>query len=322
MRDSTLPTENSSRPIESEWEGCADKWSTHFLAWLRSVDWSPEQILRWMEGLDVPAEDVQTEPHLWVLRAVEGWPRRGYSGTLAYRVSAVIDYVGADRFTELTPRIIYNVLCLCTGLNRSHELCGALDNLLQSAELRRIQYRAVPLATTLRSALMWNQADDRWSQYWYAMMRSRADPRLPGFPMDGFDAILIGWPRQHPEEVGCALAEIAHWIESDVADPDERASAFRAVIEKAEKRRRSDMLSLDSLSGARRHAIPDWAFPLLPAAVRIVSEKAASRNVDRTRLMRRFVADVTASGFQKGESIAGLADHRSRHMAGEVAVAK
>lgn len=318
MRDSTLPADDSTLQIESEWEGCADKWGSHFLAWLRSTAWSPEQILRWMEGLDVPAEDVQKEPHLWLLEAIGGWARREYSGPLAYRVSGVIDYVGANRFPELAPKTIYNLLSLCTGLNRPQELGEMLGHLLQRADLRPLLYRAVPLTTTLRSALMWNQADQRWSMHWYAMMRSQADPKLPGFPMDGFDAILIGWYQQEPEELGRAFAEIAQWIQSEIADPDDRESALREAIERAERRgRRADMLRLDFLSGARKYGVPDWAFPLLPAAVRIVSEKAASRNIDRTHLMRGFIAGVTGSKWEYGQSIEALASYCARHMVRE-----
>lgn len=283
---------------ESTWEGTFQAWQEHFCIWLDSLDWSHSQILRWMEGLELPAEDVRAEPHLWLLRALEGSPRRKGAPRLAERVAAVLRNRPDTVNSETRCKILYNLLYLCAGLNRPDELCGPLDWFSTHADLSKLFYRDVPLTTALSAALVWNQNDDRWSKHWHEMIRGDPTPRIPGLPLDGFDAILIGWPRQPATEVGYALAEMAKLIEKTFPVQGERDNAFQQLIERAERRyRKAALEDRDLLTAAIGSSCPRWALKLLPTVSRTLKRLEPSL---QQRLFDASVRTLRESGYTSG----------------------
>ena len=234
-------------------------------AWLDNPESEKDQLIRWLEGYDLPGEYDHEGAYLWLLRGLPtGRDRAACKRTLALQLGKLIEEQPDVYPQGREPgRLLYNLLSLCASLDRPDELADPLDGVLRRGRLEgRWEYG--DLRRALLRGLIANQVDTRHHGRWQAMLEGFPDPFLGGTTVEGYQGVLrcptVGRGKPDLEAVGGGLKRLA---ESLPISPD-RGMQFEDVL--AQTRRvypHEDWDYLLILAGTK-HDWPEWAAQRLP----------------------------------------------------------
>ena len=201
LSDDTLLVEHKMMNSCRVWPADSEKWQSEYRAWVKSDDHShaETQLKRWLDGLDLPAQSLDTQPYLTLLRALPRGDERTNSSLRMAKLASLLlsEFCASLSVTPSANGVLYNLLCLCAGLAQPDVLAGPLDDLLTCRDLRDASFTGYDLSASLRLALVWNQSDDRWlRRVWRPMLLG--DPTCPvhGDWVDAVDGFLKLAPQQ------------------------------------------------------------------------------------------------------------------------------
>lgn len=212
----------------------------------------PDQLRRWLAGNDLPLDDASVEPQDWILQAMPlGFGRENSLAGLTSAIASLMRNGGS----LTSPQEIYGLLQLAAALAQPAALASALDEFLDSTNLRNLEHRRLRLTIVARYALRWNQTDDRWfANIWVPLVCGEEPSRkwgIEGTPLDGLDGITA-MPLDL-SALGWALVEIArHW------ENDEDRNAKR---DQMWERVKSGNPAIDSdllWRALTQHSAPEW----------------------------------------------------------------
>lgn len=188
--------------------------------WLSNRDWTTDELLSWLQGLELPAIGYEEEPYVWIIRSLPLADERPQAEReLARRLSSLLALEpDVKHSSNYSPEILYNLLMLCAEIQCPDELTESLYQVYERKSLSG-EWRAIDLRQALVSALIYNQLDNRLAPVWDRMFEER-DEFLPGDHYTAFAGILYkpessatrGEP--HLDAIGKALARLADHVES------------------------------------------------------------------------------------------------------------
>jgi hypothetical protein len=182
--------------------------------WLRQPDPPSLQLIRWLQGYDLPCPQGHEEPYQLVLRGLPiGRERHNAATTLATRAADLLRSAPDVKGIGKAPAAVaYNLLSLCAALDYPDDLAEPLDEMLVRKRLRG-DWQGRDLRRALLHAVGANQKDDRHQATWTAMLEGRPHRFLGGTPEDGFHGILrcpsAGRGNPDVDAIGHALAVLA-----------------------------------------------------------------------------------------------------------------
>lgn len=189
-------------------------------AWLDKPEAEAGQLVRWLEGYDLPAEHPYEEPYLWLLRGLPlGRERHNYASALSVHLAALLDEQPDVRPRGRRPeRLLYNLLSLCGALDYPDQLAGPLNDMLVRGRLAG-EWEGSDLRRTLLWALITNQVDARHKERWEKMLQGIPDGFLGGTPVEGYRGILrcpsAGRGVPDCDAIGSGLKQMALCFEND-----------------------------------------------------------------------------------------------------------
>jgi hypothetical protein len=237
-------------------------------AWLGQSAWSPNQILRWLEGYDLPPVGHEDEPHLWLLRGLPLAEDRSRAETiLAARIAGVLDkQPDVQRPGTRPDQILYNLLMLCAGLSCPDQLAEPLYAMFKRKQLKG-EWVGIDHRSSLRAALTENQVDNRLQPVWEGMLEGRADDFLGSNAYDGFEGIVL-MPRSSNDRglpaldaIGKALVGMVETLERH---ENRRSEVRRLLTQVTETYPGHPNWDLTLLSLADGFRWPRWAVECLP----------------------------------------------------------
>jgi hypothetical protein len=186
--------------------------------WLALDSWQVDELLRLLNGNDLPAVGSTEEPYVWISRALfTGASRAEREKRLAARLGRLIDEQPDVNLPGARPeQILFNLLSLCAEMNRPDELSEPLRRMFERRLLAG-EWDGLLLRGRLRAALASNQSDWRLDPIWRAMARGDAHEFLPGNRYHGLDGILLMPPKDGEppvDSIGAALGAISRNLES------------------------------------------------------------------------------------------------------------
>jgi hypothetical protein len=161
------------------------------LPWLDSAEWDSHQLVRWLQGYDLPALGGDEEPYVWLLYGLPAGRDRHLRETqLAERTARLIE-AQPDVFRpgDMPERLLYNLLFLCSGLSAPDQLAEPLHMMYERRTLDG-NWLGIELYDALMSAIIPNQLDNRFYDVWRRMLEGEAPEPFRGNIYDGFDGIL------------------------------------------------------------------------------------------------------------------------------------
>lgn len=231
LSDDTLLVEHKMMNSCRVWPADSEKWQSEYRAWVKSDDHShaETQLKRWLDGLDLPAQSLDTQPYLTLLRALpRGDERTNSSLRMAKLASLLIfEFCASPTVTPSANGVLYNLLCFCAGLAQPDVLAGPLDDLMTYRDLRGCSWIGYDLSAAQRLALIWNQPDERWvKSVWKPMLLGDASCRVHGNPIDAVDGLLKIYP------IGRALRGLEPGPNSNHEDQEEFSRFLDVLIER------------------------------------------------------------------------------------------
>ena len=209
------------------------------LPWLEDPRRDTRQLLRWLQGLDLPPVDPNDEPYLWILR---GLPAGGdlpqWQQRLAEAAAHVLDSAPDVEVAADDPEmLLFNLLELSARLRCEAVLSAPLRAMVGRDKLAGRQYLGMDLRHSLRFALTHNQPDCELEAAWMAMVRGQDTPGLAGSSRDGVEGILqMKVPRQPGAPPKRAIDEALTEYSLVLGDSPTSAAAFNAVLLKVRDR--------------------------------------------------------------------------------------
>lgn len=230
------------------------------VAWLKREDWDTNNLLRWLQYIDLPPVGQEDEPYVWLLRGLKN-ERRGRWRELASRLArALNDEPDVTRPGQRPDQVLYNLLMLAAGLKCAEELAEPLYKMLGRREIDG-RWRGVELRSCLRMALIENQIDNRLQPVWKAMLYNQGDDFLRGNKYDGFEGIISIPGEPNLDVLGNALKAMAEHLKKRQDIRPELRRLINRVIEKYPENRNWDV---DLIKQAHKHRWPTIAVECLP----------------------------------------------------------
>jgi len=242
-------------------------WKQQFRHLISGGELTETQLLRWMNGADLPAGDPGAEPSLFIAHALS--PDGGRA-----RIAACLALLLEPRRNASTDtdERLYQMLELAAVLACPEELADPLERLVLETDLtgRVKPGSGFPLTISLFRALFYNQPDDRWVQLlWIPALEGRFPGAKLGLaPLEVFDAILAMPPQFIPAALKSSLPALAASLERE----NDREKFIRALPQRAKNHAfalahgvTEDVLFSAMLEGPT----PTWAVLALPAAQKV-----------------------------------------------------
>lgn len=165
-------------------------FSRYVANWLHAAQDNPDQLVRWLQGFDLPPVGHMEEPYTWILRGLPDddveaeVPLANVLGTLLANFGHQLNSVPlADDFAT-------NLFYLCANVSAPDVLCSGLR-----AVLEKLETNSIVLGPRSRSALLdaliVNQVDNSLEPLWLAFLTRQGHTQLKGAPMDGLDGIRL-----------------------------------------------------------------------------------------------------------------------------------
>jgi hypothetical protein len=249
-------------------------------AWLRHPDPRGAQLIRWLQGYDLPSAQGREEPYQLVLRGLPiGRERHNAAAALAKRAAELLRREPEVKGIGKAPAALcYNLLGLCAALDYPDDLAEPLDEMLARKRLRG-DWQGHDLRRALLRALETNQTDARHKTMWNTMLEGRGNRFLGGTPEDGFHGILrcpsAGRGNPDVDAIGHALAVLARGYRRN---PD-RSLIFDDLLDQVTASYlRPDWPRL-LLETAHRHKWPSWAALRLPPFAELEEKEPGYKEV-------------------------------------------
>jgi hypothetical protein len=238
------------------------------LPWLDSAEEDLNQLVRWLQGYDLPAAGGEEEPYVLLLNGLPvGKDRNLREKQLAARTALLIkEDPDIYRPGDMPEKLIYNLLFLCSGLNAPDELADPLYKMYERDSLEG-NWLGIELYDALISALIPNQVDNRLYGLWKLMLERNAPRQFRGNEYDGFDGIL--WmpkseaTRGEPDikALGYAMLVMARYLDQA---PDRRTE-FSFLLNNVQDIYFDHLTwEIDLLNLAHEYNWPKWAVECLP----------------------------------------------------------
>ncbi len=245
-----------------------ESMSQVLLPWLDSDEIQLNQLMRWLQGYDLPVLGSDDEPYIWLLYGLPDGAERSVRETqLAERAASLIEMSpDVHRPGKRPDQLLFNLLMLCVGLSSPEQLGEPLLDMYERRALNG-HWRGVALYDALLSALIPNQIDSRLYPVWKRMLEGQEQDVLPGNEYDGFEGLLwmpkskLTSGEPYLEAIGYALKIMTTHLESF---PDRRPE-FISLLDKVQ-----DLYfdyptwDIDLLHLAHEHQWPVWAVECLP----------------------------------------------------------
>ena len=231
--------------------------------WLARTDWEPGQLIRFLQGYDIPALGHEDEPYQWILRGLpRGRKRHPTRKKLAERLASVLSAApDVERPGKRPEEVLYNLLMLCAGVYSADQLGQRLFEMFERRALQG-KHRGLDLRIALQYALASNQLDNRLEPDWYSMLGKGRHEYLKGNEYDGFGGILMMPPsandRGKPayDSIGKALRLMAEHLEQRL----DRRPKFQKLLDRVERvYPLGDAWNLDFIRQAHKNDWPVWA---------------------------------------------------------------
>lgn len=232
------------------------------MSWLGKGDWTIDELLRWLQGKELPAIGYDEEPYVWILRALPLADERHLAEReLARRISVFLSQEPeVNQSKNGAAEVLYNLFMLCAELQYRDELANPLYQVFTRRSLKG-KWRGIDLRETLVSALIYNQRDNRLEPVWEHMLRGR-DKFLPGDAYTAFAGILYmpeseltrGEP--HLDAIGKALTRMSEYLEPQKNGQVELLRLISWV--KDAYPRTQHLWSKDLIEQAHKHNWSDW----------------------------------------------------------------
>jgi len=230
-----------------------------FRTWLEQPRWNPNQLARWLHGLDLPPFGNDVEPYWFVYREwrLDDPDRESERAELARRIAELLRTWPEPTADLPRPeKVLFGLLELAGLLKRPHELSGPLGGLLDRPEISG-EWLGSDVRVALRAALAENQSDEGLRSRWVAMIREGGDPFLPGGEEEAFDAVLKMPPVPNVDAIGEALKALADRLAHAMDDETKRRREFRSFV----KRVLGDTPGENPLSQPLLEAARTWEWP-------------------------------------------------------------
>jgi hypothetical protein len=234
-------------------------------AWLRHPDPRGAQLIRWLQGYDLPSAQGREEPYQLVLRGLPiGRERHNAAAALAKRAAELLRREPEVKGIGKAPAALcYNLLGLCAALDYPDDLAEPLDEMFVRRRLRG-DWQGHDLRRALLRALETNQTDARHKTMWNTMLEGRGNRFLGGTPEDGFHGILrcpsAGRGNPDVDAIGHALAVLARGYRRN---PD-RSLIFDDLLDQVRASYLRSNWARLLLETAHLHKWPSWARERLP----------------------------------------------------------
>lgn len=228
--------------------------------WLALDSWQVDELLRLLNGNDLPAVGSTEEPYVWISRALfTGASRAEREKRLAARLGRLIDEQPDVNLPGARPeQILFNLLSLCAEMNRPDELSEPLRRMFERRLLAG-EWDGLLLRGRLRAALASNQNDGQLEPIWRAMAQGKAHEFLPGNPYHGLDGILLMPPVEGEppvDSIGAALGAISRFLN----DRPNREEVLARLIDRSGRTYQTGSLVVcDLVWWAFYDSWPSWA---------------------------------------------------------------
>jgi len=238
------------------------------LRWLSHTHRELSQLVKWLQGEDLPTVDVDEEPYQSLL---EGLPladeRYNAETELAIRAADLVDEKPDVRSIGNDPtKFLYNLLMLCAQLSSPTQLAEPLWAMFERRKLSG-SYQGIDLRHVLESALIANQRDNRLEGVWCEMLCRRKHEFLTGDEYAGFEGVRLmptsEGTRGEPalDDIGGAFVAIASTLE----DRHDRRVHFNNLINRIIRTYPGRPTWNDDLARqAHKNRWPKWAVLCLP----------------------------------------------------------
>lgn len=247
------------------------QWMAELLgSWLNCEKWTPEQLIDWLQGYDLPAVGHDEDPYVWLLRGLPlGEDRNRMEVRFAERVAHVLeDAPDVKRPGKRPDEVLYNLFMLCAGLSCPEQLGEPLWRIYERQSARREKRLDTEVRGALRAALVENQLDNRLQDLWERMVNGQKDEFLRGNQYDAFEGILPMPPtadmRGNPclNAIGCGLEAMARYLERE----RDRRIAYRNLLGRVVQTYPGrPTWDADLIQLADEYRLPGWAIECLPS---------------------------------------------------------
>jgi hypothetical protein len=282
------------------------------IPWLEDSQRNPEQLVKWLQGDDLPAVGHDDSPYQLILDCLPVGADRHRHETLLATLAAQLLTREPDRqpLGDRPAKLLYNLLLLCSHLTKRDILAEPLYAMFERGQLNG-EWNGVSLPALLRSALIMNQADARLQSVWVAMCGGIPDAFLQGSLYDGIDGVRLMRPSREIagtpafEAIGQALQAAAVYLEKDDLRKGIAAHArkFCALLERV-KATYPDWPDWDAQFArlARQYQWPNWArqcfnLPLSSIGKRLKEEADAieAENEEQIEQFRHRIEQIKVS---------------------------
>src|ERR1039457_1266009 len=237
------------------------------IPWLENPARDERQLVRWLQGLDLPPVDPNEEPYLWILRGLPpGGDLPGLEEKLAESIARLAGSApDADLLAGDPDMFLFNLLELGARLRCEKTLAPPLRLFRDRNKLPGRKYLGMDLRHSLRLALTHNQPDSELEAVWMAMIEGRETPGLVGSSADGVKGILhMKIPGQPGDPPAHAIAEALTVYSQVLKNPAASAGKFAELLQLARKRFPGHFEGLAFIEMSDRQKWLEWTDMAIP----------------------------------------------------------
>lgn len=235
--------------------------------WLKSKEWSLEELLQWLQGYRLPPVGYDYEVYVWMIRALlTSSKREKMEKELAIRLAGLLETrPDVSRPGDRPDEVLYNLFMLCAEIKQKKIIGPHLDEVYKRRKLNG-EWHGLSLRSALRTSLIYNQTNGELKKVWRRMVLGRANKFLRGHELDGFEGALHlqkGPDSDEPDinEIGNALKAMSVYLKNEL----DRRPKFQSLINKVKdtysNRKTWDM---DLIYQADKQNWERWTLTCLP----------------------------------------------------------
>lgn len=191
-----------------------------------------DQLVRWLQGKDLPPVGYEEEPYRWILRGIPSQLQRPHFDTrLAERLAVILSYAPdeAHVVSDQDDDFLSGLYWTCAGVNCP----GILAEPLWDAYKRlRVTRPSGPVRDALQAAIVHNQFGDKaFKEIWKPMIETGRHHLLRGSEVLGYEGLLaIRTGPSRMDDILWALAEVVRRWDGD----EEDISTLRRLLKRTE----------------------------------------------------------------------------------------